>query len=90
MRDEGCREHFERRVVVPSWSVVLMETSPEDVFYVILSRPHLVHLTTLLPSKEVRLEKKKKKNTNKAKTLASKYIQMTEKERGRIWICLHF
>ena len=30
----------------------------------------------------------KKRNKNKAKTLASKYIQMTERER--IWICLHF
>lgn len=62
-----------------------METSPEDALCVILLRPHLVHLTTLLPSEEVRLgeKKKTKKNTNTAKTLASKYIQMTEKERER-------
>lgn len=66
-----------------------METSPEDALCVTLARPHLVQLTTLFPSEEVRLGKKKK-NKNKAKTLASKYIQMTEKERERIWVCLYF
>ena len=59
-----------------------METSPEDVFYVILSRPHLVHLTTLLPSKEVRLEKKKKKNHEQSQDIGFK-IYSDDRERER-------
>ena len=42
-----------------------MEMSPEDVLFVTLSRSHLVHLTTPLPSQEVRLEKREIRTTPK-------------------------
>ena len=63
-----------------------METSPEDALCVTLLRPHLVHLTTLLPSEEVRLgEKKNKKKHEHSQDIGFKiYSDDREREREKM------